>query len=303
MASLTALANVPGGLQRICVAHDIKLGIYGFVFYRDGEWIYSIINDKLYLQSSLWDSQSTQRDLLQQIDCEDNENVYRKAYQTGSKALFFVGSWIGEGVEDLSGGVTNELLTSDILDIGEFWDKEMSRVNDEFLFGASTGLLERGYGEGNGISEGQGYVVMETRTLRSGQRLVMLRNPWGKVRKGIWEGAYEDLIRKYYHCDRARLFRDGDWRCCQRYVDVDVPWKAAYHENPNAKDYIVRSHHNYLMERSVSVELPDLPTGSYVVYLKVTSERDSNAQSVEQVVPREAADRTENKKLAQVGYA
>ncbi|EXL90217.1 hypothetical protein FOIG_16517 [Fusarium odoratissimum NRRL 54006] len=57
------------------------------------------------------------------------------------------------------------------------------------------------------------------------------------------------------------------------------------------------------MERSVSVVLPDLPTGSYVVYLKVTSERDSNAQSVEQVVKREAADRTENKKLAQVGYA
>ncbi|TXB98025.1 hypothetical protein FocTR4_00017157 [Fusarium oxysporum f. sp. cubense] len=53
------------------------------------------------------------------------------------------------------------------------------------------------------------------------------------------------------------------------------------------------------MERSVSVVLPDLPTGSYVVYLKVTSERDSNAQSVEQVVKREAADRTENKKLAQ----
>ncbi|KAK2122195.1 hypothetical protein NOF04DRAFT_1350699 [Fusarium oxysporum II5] len=70
-------------------------------------------------------------------------------------------------------------------------------------------------------------------------------------------------------------------------------------DSPNAEDYIVRSHHNYLMERSVSVVLPDLPTGSYVVYLKVTSERDSNAQSVEQVVKREAADRTENKKLAQ----
>ncbi|EXL64915.1 hypothetical protein FOPG_18841 [Fusarium oxysporum f. sp. conglutinans race 2 54008] len=57
------------------------------------------------------------------------------------------------------------------------------------------------------------------------------------------------------------------------------------------------------MERSVSIELPDLPAGNYVVYLKVTGERDSSAQSVEQVVKREAADRTENEKLAQVGYA
>lgn len=403
MAGLTALAGVPDGLQRICVAYDTKIGIYGFVFCRDGEWIYSIIDDKLYLKSPCWDSPSMQRDLLQQIDREDNENVYRKTYQTGSKALFFAqnrdqnetwvplfekayakahgdyaslaGGWIGEGVEDLSGGVTTELLTSDILDIDEFWDKEMSRVNDEFLFGASTGLLEHGYGERNGISEGHAYVVMEARTLKSGQRLVKLRNPWGKVRKGIWEGAwsdgskewtaevqeeidhkfgsdsvfwisYEDLIRKYSHFDRTRLFRDQDWRCCQRWIGVDVPWKAAYHEkfhikvtqdspivlvlsqldgryfkglqgqysfrlhfrlhyedSPNAEDYIVRSHGNYLMERSVSVELPDLAAGNYVVYLKVTAERDSGAQSVEQVVKREASKRTENEKLSQVGYA
>ncbi|OBS15410.1 hypothetical protein FPOA_13748 [Fusarium poae] len=178
MAGPTALASVPEGLQRICVAYDTKIGIYGFVFFRDGEWIYSIIDDKLYLKSPCWDSPSMQRDLLQQIDREDNEYVYRKTYQTGSKALFFAqcrdqnetwvplfekayakahgdhaslaGGWIGEGVEDLSGGVTTELLTSDILDIDEFWDKEMSRVNDEFLFGASTSLLEHGYGERNG---------------------------------------------------------------------------------------------------------------------------------------------------------
>ncbi|VTT78618.1 unnamed protein product [Fusarium fujikuroi] len=155
--------------------------------------------------------------------------------------------------------------------------------------------------------------------------------------------SYEDLIRKYSHFDRTRLFRDRDWRCCQRWIGVDVPWKAAYHEkfhikltqdsplvlvlsqldgryfkglhgqysfrlhfrlhyedSPNAEDYIVRSHGNYIMERSVYVELPDLPAGNYVVYLKVTGERDSNAQSVEQVVKREAADRTENEKLAQV---
>lgn len=344
-----------------------------------------------------------QRDLLQQIDREDVENVYRKTYQTGSKALFFAqckdqnetwvpliekafakahgdyaslsGGWIGEGLEDLSGGVTTELLSSDILDIDEFWENEMSRVNQEFLFGASTGLLEHGYGERDGISEGHAYIVMEARTLKSGQRLVKLRNPWGKVRKGIWEGAwsdgskewtkevqeeldhkfgsdsvfwisYEDFIRKYSHFDRTRLFRDPEWRCCQRWIGVDVPWKAEYHEKfqikltqdsplvlvlsqldgryfkglhgqysfrlhfrlhdqdrPNAEDYIVRSHGNYLMSRSVSVELPDMPAGTYVVYLKVTGERDGTLKSVEDVVKRECGKRVENEKLAQVGHA
>lgn len=264
-----------------------EIGIYGFVFYRDGEWIYSIIDDKMYLKSPSWDSPSMQRDLLQQIDREDVEKHYRKTYQTGSKALFFAqnldqketwvpliekayakahgdygslaGGWIGEGLEDLSGGVTTELFTSDILDVDEFWENEMSRVNQEFLFGCSTGVLEHGYGNRNGISEAHAYVVMDARTLKSGQRLVKLRNPWGKIRKGLWEGpwsdgskewttevqdelghkfgsdsvfwiSYEDLIQKYSLIERTRLFREQDWRCCQRWIGVDVPWKPEYHE-------------------------------------------------------------------------
>jgi hypothetical protein len=89
MASLTALANMENGIQRICVEYDTKIGIYGFVFHRDGEWIISIIDDKLYLKSPDWDSPSVQRHLLEQTDREDVEKVYRKTYQTGSQSLFF----------------------------------------------------------------------------------------------------------------------------------------------------------------------------------------------------------------------
>ena len=344
-----------------------------------------------------------QRDLLQQIDREDQEKVYRKTYQTGSKSLFFAqcvdqnetwvplaekayakahgdyasisGGFSGEGLEDLTGGVTTELFTSDILDTDDFWDNEMSKVNEEFLFGCSTGLLEHGYGHRDGISEGHAYVIMDAKTLSTGERLVKLRNPWGKIRKGIWEGpwsdgskewtteaqqelnhkfgsdsvfwiSYEDLIRKYTQFERTRLFRDDNWRCCQRWIGVDVPWKPEYHEKfnikltddsplvvvlsqldkryfkglhgqykfrlnfrlhdqdrPNAEDYIVRSHGNYLTDRSVSVELPDMPAGNYTIYLKVTAERDTNLQSIEEVVKRECQSRVENEKLLQVGYA
>ena len=34
MASLSGLANVENGIQRICVEYDTRIGIYGFVFYR-----------------------------------------------------------------------------------------------------------------------------------------------------------------------------------------------------------------------------------------------------------------------------
>ena len=344
-----------------------------------------------------------QRDLLQQIDREDMEKHYRKTYQTGSKALFFAqtldqnetwvpliekayakahgdyaslaGGWIGEGLEDLSGGVTTELFTSDILDLDEFWENEVSKVNEEFLFGCSTGVLEHGYGNRDGITEGHAYVVMDARTLKSGQRLVKLRNPWGKIRKGLWEGpwsdgskewttevqeelghkfgsdsvfwiSYEDMISKYTLLDRTRLFRDPDWRCCQRWIGADVPWKPDYHEkfqiklkhdsplilkltqlddryfrglagqysfrlhfrlhsldDPDGEDYIVRSHGSYLTDRSVSIELPDMPAGEYSVYVKIVGERNTNARSVEEVVKRECQRRVENAKLASVGYA
>jgi hypothetical protein len=89
MAGLRALTNAPEGIERIYVAHDTKVGSYLFVSYRDGEWICSIIDDKLYLQSPCWDSTGMQRDIVQQVNGEDNKNVYRKTYQTDSKAILF----------------------------------------------------------------------------------------------------------------------------------------------------------------------------------------------------------------------
>ncbi|KAI1158775.1 hypothetical protein F5B18DRAFT_656298 [Nemania serpens] len=403
IASLSALANVEGAVQRVCVEYDTRVGIYGFVFYRDGEWIYSIVDDKLYLTSPNWDSPSMQRDLMNQIDRENPDKDYRKTYQTGSKALFFgqcknqnetwvalfekayakahgdfgslAGGWIGEGLEDLTGGVTTELLASDILDLDEFWENEVSKVNQEFLFGCSTGLLDGGYGDRNGIREGHAYVVMDARTLKSGERLVKLRNPWGKIRKGIWEGPwsdgskewnqdvkeelghkfgndsvfwirFEDMVEKYQHFDRTRLFGDPEWQCSQRWIGVEVPWKPQWNEKfhfkltkesplvlvlqqldnryykglrgqysfrlhfriheqgrPSSEDYIVRSHGNYLMNRSVTIEVPCMEPGDYSVFLSIVAERDTEMLSIEDIVKRECRKREENDKFAQVGYA
>ena len=154
------------------------------------------------------------------------------------------------------------------------------------------------------------------------------------------------MLRKYQHFDRTRLFRDPDWRCCRRWIGVEVPWKPQFNEKfrikltregplvlvlsqldnryfkglhgqylfrlhfrlherdrPGAEDYIVRSHGNYLMDRSVSIELPCMLPGEYSVFISVVGERDTDAPSIEDVVKRECKRRVENEKLAQVGYA
>jgi hypothetical protein len=88
--------------------------------------------------------ENLERKLWEEIDRDDSEEHYRKTYQSNSSALYFAqcanpnetwlpllekayakahgdyaaieGGATGEGIEDLTGGVTTELFTTDILD-------------------------------------------------------------------------------------------------------------------------------------------------------------------------------------------
>lgn len=206
--------------------------------------------------------------------------------------------------------------------------------------------------------------------------IYVYRNPWGKGKKGNWEGpwsdgskeftpeaqaelghkfgndsvfwiSFEDLLRKYQHFDRTRLFMDSpDWRVTQQWISVEVPWRAEFEqrfrivlkkESPvvlvlsqlddryfdglqgqyrfrlqfrlhevgssDEEDYIVRSHGNYLMDRSVVTELKSLNAGTYSVYVMVVADRDTNMDSVEEVVRAQCRDRIDNDKLSRVGMA
>ena len=47
MAALCTLSNKQGLIEKVCVARDENVGVYGFVFHRDGEWFSEIIDDKV----------------------------------------------------------------------------------------------------------------------------------------------------------------------------------------------------------------------------------------------------------------
>ena len=51
MAALCTLSNKKGLIEKLCVAHDEAVGVYGFVFHKDGEWISSIVDDYVGLMS------------------------------------------------------------------------------------------------------------------------------------------------------------------------------------------------------------------------------------------------------------
>lgn len=50
LAAVATLCDRPDLMNRVCVAQDIECGVYGFIFYRDGQWISTVIDDNLYLK-------------------------------------------------------------------------------------------------------------------------------------------------------------------------------------------------------------------------------------------------------------
>ncbi|MCJ1421172.1 calpain 2, (m II) large subunit [Xylographa parallela] len=279
-------------IERICPkkARNEKVGVYGFVFFRDGEWISEIIDDKLYLgapdyddcddpRRSVWDG--AHRRLAPEVSREE----YRKTYQSGSNALFFGscahpnetwvpliekafakahgdfsavdGGWPGEGVEDLTGGVTTEIDSADILDKDQLWNEGLLRVNKEFLFGAAT----RGYNHSDpneegrqGIEDNHAYSILRAVNYKN-NRLLLVKNPWGETEwsgpwsdgssewtaealedlghtfgnDGIFWISYADLLRRYNQLWRTRLFTP-DWSVSQHWTTIQVPWSGDYND-------------------------------------------------------------------------
>jgi hypothetical protein len=50
------LSSKPDLLKNLCVEQDEKVGIYGFVFHRDGKWFSEIVDDTLFLRKEDYDA-------------------------------------------------------------------------------------------------------------------------------------------------------------------------------------------------------------------------------------------------------
>ena len=163
-------------------------------------------------------------------------------------------SWSGEAVEDLTGGITTELFTTDIIDKELFWNKGLRQVNRDFLFSCSIGHSQ--YDSRKGLVFGHAYAIMDAvEHTRDGKlyRLVKVRNPWGQSEwsgpwsdgSNEWDGywmdtlkhkfgddgvfwiSYEDLIKNFQDFDRTRLF-DDRWKVTQQWTGISVPWTLEY---------------------------------------------------------------------------
>ncbi|PVH92365.1 cysteine proteinase [Periconia macrospinosa] len=284
IAAVASICSNPSLMERVCVERDEECGVYGFVFYRDGEWTWTVVDDNLYLEYPDFDVNGDYYDAT-----GAEERKWKKTKQTGSDALYFascadqnetwlpllekayakvhgdyeaiVGGWSGEGVEDLTGGVTTTVLTNRILSKERLW-KELLRVNQEFLFTASANHSYHTSTQ-KGLPLNHAYSVIKAVEAEDEEgkkhRLVQIRNPWGKrswTGSGEWNGAwgdgakewtpywmnklnyrfaddgifwmsFDDLQKRFRVLDRTRLF-DKDWTVVQQWTSVDVAWVTGY---------------------------------------------------------------------------
>lgn len=287
MSAFSVLSCSEHLIRRVCVIQDQDVGVYGFVFFRDGEWHPTIIDDKLYLSTLAFDESISN---VLATWGKEQEQKYTELFQRGSKALYFArcrddnetwvpllekalakahggydalrGGQTGEAIEDLTGGVTTEIYTTNILSKEKFWTNELCKLNKEFMFDASDPIYREwmGWDESSqwvsrvrkerrkGVVERHAYAVLDVYE-GYGERLVKVRNPWGEQE---WDGAwsdgspqwtaawldrlahkfgddgvfwmsYKDFLHQYKHINRTRIF-DDSWYTAQKWASVQVPF-------------------------------------------------------------------------------
>ncbi|KAG8882799.1 hypothetical protein FRB97_007733 [Tulasnella sp. 331] len=219
---LAALSNISskGLIEKFCVARDEKVGVYGFIFYRDCGWVDVIIDDLLYTTSPKYEELTSREKTIYHKDKERYNQLARK----GGKTLYFARSatenetWVPlaekayaklhgdykaisggttvEGIEDLTGAVSHVIHLNDILDYDEFWFNELQaddRLFACYMFSLSAVPDEEANNRVQGLCTAHAYSILRAREVR-GKRFLLLRNPWGT---GEFTGAWSDGSKEW----------------------------------------------------------------------------------------------------------
>ncbi|KDO29566.1 hypothetical protein SPRG_05522 [Saprolegnia parasitica CBS 223.65] len=212
---LTAVASacaMHGLLERVCVARDEKVGVYGFIFFKDGEWVPVLIDDQLFVSETDFDHAYTGGIAM-------TKTTFNATFRSGSSSLSFAKAaspnetWLpllekayaklhgdyksieagltGEALEDLTGGVTTRTYLKDVSDHDALWQHDLvGHLHVDALFAASieTKHSYPDLASSNGLLHLHPYAVLRAVDV-GGHRLVQLRNP----QKGQeWTGDWSD---------------------------------------------------------------------------------------------------------------
>ncbi|KAK7017653.1 calpain catalytic domain-containing protein [Favolaschia claudopus] len=258
ISAMAATSTVKGLVEKYCVARDEKIGVYGFVFWRDVQWVSVVIDDVLYTSVPKYEELSTAEKTLFQND----KDKYNASARKGTHTLYFSKSgkvgetWVSlleKAYAKLHGDYAALSTGFDILDHDRFWEDEILKAGTDRIIACSFQTLNSTRnGEPNatisGLQSRHSYSVLKALEYK-GKRFLVIRNPSG--RSG-WDGRwadgskewttewldvlpflghafgdpgkfimeYQDFLSCFAQIDRTRLF-DSTWT--MRYEVLRVP--------------------------------------------------------------------------------
>ncbi|KAG0085949.1 hypothetical protein BGZ93_004195 [Podila epicladia] len=246
LSALGVVANIPGLIEQLCVKKNEEVGVYGFIFFKDGDWVSTVVDDQLFYKVD----PVTRRRTLYFSSCREERESWlplmEKAYaKIHGDYETLTGGFTSEGIEDLTGGISSILFTDDILNKDRFWEKEMKHVNKATLMGCSINFQDDTT-EMRGIQPGHAYSVLDVAEF-DGERLVHIRNPWGAIEwTGDWSDqsdkwtpeaikqlkledkddgrfwmSYRDFLNIFTTIDRCRVF-DASWSVASSWIPYNV---------------------------------------------------------------------------------
>ncbi|KAJ7483514.1 hypothetical protein FB451DRAFT_1234839 [Mycena latifolia] len=219
LSALATMSTSKGLIEKFCVARDEKVGVYGWIFFRDSSWVTVIIDDLLFTSIPKFEELTPSEQALYHRD----KTLYNASARIGGKSLYFARSgtegetWVpliekayaklhgdyasisgGFSCEAIGAGVSTFIPTKDILDPDLFWTEELLLATKDRLFGCGFDTLDSTR-SGNseltvhGLFGGHAYSVLRA-VEYNGKRFVVLRNPWGDSE---WTGPWSDGAKEW----------------------------------------------------------------------------------------------------------
>ncbi|KAI5365095.1 Putative cysteine peptidase, cysteine active, peptidase C2, calpain, catalytic [Septoria linicola] len=222
LAGVSPLCNSNNLLAWVCVAWDVKCGVYGFVFWRDGGWTSVVVEDYLYITAK--DFHRTQAGHQDRFD--NRRVIWKDTYQTGFSSLHFAScgtseyfwlpllekayvkthgdyqalslGWTADSIQDLTGCVVDYVNCDILLDPDKLW-AELRAVSGEHIFALDTP-------NGSSRASCDNLVFDHAYSIEGGfdyfdiwtckwKQLVKIGNPWA-TRQGVWRGAWGDRSKE-----------------------------------------------------------------------------------------------------------
>lgn len=267
LSALATVSTAPGLVEKLCVARDEQVGVYGFTFFRDNAWVTVVIDDMLFTRVPKYEELKVSEQELYHFD----KDVYNESARKGGKSLYFAKSgtsgetWVPliekayaklhgnyshliggqecDAIEDLTGGVSTLLQSKDILDPDRFWDEELLRATKDRLFGCSFNDLDStrsgvAGAQVQGLVGSHAYSVLRAVEVK-GKRFLVIRNPWGKSEwTGRWSDGSKEWTREWLEAmpllghvfgdDGQFVMEYKDWLECFAQIDRTVLFDSTW---------------------------------------------------------------------------